>query len=225
MKLLEIKCSLREKTGKKDSKKMRKQGNVPCVLYGGDENVHFTAPENDFRHLVYTPHVYLMKLDIDGKVYDAVLQDIQFHPVTDKILHIDFYQVYEDRPVSVSIPVQLNGVPEGVKQGGKLALEARNLRARALPADLPELLEVDVTGIGLGKSVKVGELDFKGIELLDSENLVIASVKLTRAARGITDEDEDESEDQVAEAEGEGESDKAQEGQQEGSDGDAQKDS
>jgi large subunit ribosomal protein L25 len=225
MKLLEIKCSLREKTGKKDSKKLRKQGNVPCVLYGGDENIHFIAPENDFRHLVYSPNVYLLKLDIAGKVYDAVLQDIQFHPVTDKILHMDFYQVYEDRPVSINIPVQLNGVPEGVKQGGKLALETRRIRARALPGDLPDILEVDVTGIGLGKSIKVGELDFSGIELLDSENLVIASVKLTRAARGITDEDEAEAEGEEAEAEGEGGTEKTEEGQQEGSVSDTQKDS
>ena len=225
MKLLEIKCSLRDKTGKKDSKKLRKQGNVPCVLYGGDGNIHFMAPENDFRHLVYTPNVYLLKLDVAGKVYDAVLQDIQFHPVTDKILHMDFYQVYEDRPVSINIPVQLNGVPEGVKQGGKLALEARRIRARALPGDLPDILEVDVTGIGLGKSIKVGELDFPGLELLDSENLVIASVKLTRAARGITDEEVAEAEGEEAAAEGEGETDKAEEGQQEGSESDTQKDS
>ncbi len=225
MKLLEIKCSLREKLGKKDSKKLRRQGNVPCVLYGGEGNIHFMAPENDFRHLVYTPNVYLLKLDIAGKVYDAVLQDIQFHPVTDKILHMDFYQVYEDRPVSLNIPVQLNGVPEGVKQGGKLALEARRIRARALPGDLPDILEVDVTGIGLGKSVKVGELDFPGIELLDSANLVIASVKLTRAARGVTDEEEAEAEAEAAADEGEGGSEKTEEGQPEGSGDDTQKDS
>ena len=203
MKLLEIKCSQREGRGKKDSKKIRKQGNVPCVLYGGGENVHFQAPENDFRHLIYSPNVYLLKLDISGKVYDAVLQDIQFHPVTDKILHMDFFQVFKDKPVSIDIPVQLNGVPEGVKQGGKLALETRRLRARAVPDLLPDILEVDVTGIGLGKSIKVGDLDIKDIELLDFPNLVIASVKLTRAARGLP-EDEEEGE-ETAEGEGEGE--------------------
>lgn len=225
MKLLEIKCSLRESIGKKDSKKIRKEGNVPCVLYGGGENIHFLAPENDFRHLVYTPNVYLLKLDIAGKVYDAVLQDIQFHPVTDKILHMDFYQVFEDKPVSIDIPVQLNGVPEGVKQGGKLALEARRIRARALPGQLPDILQVDVSRIGLGKSIKVGELDFPDIELLDSPNLVLASVKLTRSARGIAGEEEGEEGEEGQEGEGEGEGGKPGEGQDEGSGEDTQKES
>jgi large subunit ribosomal protein L25 len=195
MKLLEIKCSKREKVGKKESKRLRNQGNVPCVLYGGEGNIHFLASENDFRHLIYTPNVYLLKLDIAGTVYNAILQDIQFHPVSDRVLHMDFFQVFEDKPVSVEIPVQLNGVPEGVKHGGKLALEARRLKARALPGDLPDILQVDVSKVGLGKSVKVEELDFPKIQLLDSPNLVIASVKLTRAARGVLPED--------AEAEGE----------------------
>jgi large subunit ribosomal protein L25 len=122
MKSLEVKCSLRESTGKKNSKKLRNQGMVPCVLYGGGENVHFLAPENDFRHLVYTPNAYLVKLDINGKEYKCVLHEIQFHPVTDKILHMDFYQVFDDKYVSIHIPVQLNGVPEGVKQGVNLPL-------------------------------------------------------------------------------------------------------
>ncbi len=191
MKLLEIKCSLREAVGKKESRKLRNKGLVPCVLYGGGENIHFFAPENDFRHMVYTPNVYLVKIDIAGKVYDGILQEIQFHPVTDKILHMDFLQIFEDKPVSINVPVQLNGVPEGVKEGGKLALEARRLKVSALPGDLPDVLHIDVSEIGLGKSIKVGELEFPGIKLLDSANLVIASVKLTRVARGISAEDED----------------------------------
>ncbi|TVR74561.1 MAG: 50S ribosomal protein L25/general stress protein Ctc [Marinilabiliales bacterium] len=225
MKLLEIKCSLRESVGKKDSRKLRKQGGVPCVLYGGGENIHFTAPENDFRHLVYSPKVFLLKLDIEGKVYDAVLQDIQFHPVTDRILHMDFFQVFEDRPVSIDVPVQLHGVPEGVKHGGKLALEARRLRVRGLPKDMPDILNVDVTNIGLGKSVKVGELEFEGLELLDFPNLVIASVKLTRAARGLTDEEEEAEGEEAVEGEGEGEGDKPEGEKQEGSGAEGQVDS
>ncbi len=221
MKLLEIKCSKRDAVGKKDSRKLRRQGSVPCVLYGGDGNIHFTAPENDFRHLVYSPSVYLLKLDIGGEVYDAILQDIQFHPVTDRVLHMDFYQVYEDKPVSIDIPVQLNGVPEGVKQGGKLALEARRLKVRSLPGNLPDILHVDVTGIGLGKSIKVGELGFDGLEMLDSPNLVVASVKLTRASRGMTPEEEEAEAEAEAAAEGEGEGEKPEgEGQEEAS-GDA----
>ncbi len=222
MKLLEIKCSLRDAVGKKDSKKLRRQGNVPCVLYGGEENIHFTAPENDFRHLVYSPSVHLLKLDIGGTVYNAILQDIQFHPVTDKILHMDFYRVYEDKPVSIEVPVQLNGVPEGVKQGGKLALEARRLRVRALPGDLPDILHVDVTNIGLGKSIKVGELGFDGLEMLDSPNHVVASVKLTRASRGLTPEEEEA--EAAAEAEAEGEGEKSEGGESEGA-GDSESES
>jgi large subunit ribosomal protein L25 len=190
MKSLEVKCNLRESTGKKNSKNLRKQGMVPCVLYGGGENVHFLAPENDFRHLVYTPNAYLVKLDIDGKEYKCVLHEIQFHPVTDKILHMDFYQVFDDKYVTMQVPVQLNGVPEGVKQGGKLSLESRRRKARALPGDLPDVLVIDVSKVGLGKSIKVNELKFPGIQLLDSPNTVIASVKLTRAARGMTVEEE-----------------------------------
>ncbi len=200
MKLLEVKCSLREAIGKKDSRKLRGKGMVPCVLYGGGENVHFYAHENDFRNLVYSPNMYISKIDIEGKIYNAVLQDIQFHPVTDKILHMDFFQVFEDRPVTIDIPVQLNGVPEGVKQGGKLALETRRLKSRALPGNLPDILNIDVTGVGLGKSIKVGDLEFSDIQLLDPENLVVASVKLTRAARGVLPEDE-EAEDESAEGE------------------------
>jgi large subunit ribosomal protein L25 len=198
MKSLEIKCSLRESVGKKNSKKIRKQGLIPCVLYGGDENIHFLAPENDFRHLVYTPSAYLVHLDISGKEYKCVLHEIQFHPVTDKILHMDFYQVFDDKPVSIHIPVQLNGVPEGVKQGGKLALESRRLRARGLPANLPDVLVIDVTTVGLGKSIKVSDLKFPDLRLLDSPNTVIASVKLTRAARGVTLAEETAAEEAVA---------------------------
>lgn len=204
MKSLEVKCSLREKVGKKDSRKVRMTGNVPCVIYGGGENIHFFVHENDLGHLVYTSHVYLAKLNIADVAYTAVLHDIQFHPVTDRILHADFYRVFEDKPVSIDIPVQLNGVPEGVRQGGKLALEARRLRSRALPGDLPDKLEIDVSGIGLGKSIKVGELDFPGIQLLDSPNLVIASVKLTRAARGVMTPEEEAEAEAAEAAEGEG---------------------
>ena len=219
MKLLEVKCSQRESVGKKDSRKLRNQGNVPCVLYGGGENIHFFAPENDFRHLVYSPNVYLVKINISGKKYDAVLHDIHFHPVTDKILHMDFYQVFEDKPVSIDIPVQLNGVPQGIKHGGKLALETRRLRSRALPGDLPDILQIDITEIGVGESIKVGELDFPNIQLLDPPNLVIASVKLTRAARGVLPEDEEEAEG----AEKEGEEAKGSDEEAEGGEEDTRK--
>jgi large subunit ribosomal protein L25 len=152
-----------------------------------------------------------VKLDIDGKEYKSVLHEIQFHPVTDKILHMDFYQVFDDKYVSIHIPVQLNGVPEGVKQGGKLSLESRRIKARALPGDLPDVLTIDVSKVGLGKSIKVNQLNFPGIQLLDSPNTVIASVKLTRAARGLTVEEEAAEAEAEAAAEAAGTEDAASE--------------
>ncbi len=204
MKSLEIKCNLRKSLGKKDSKKLRSQEKVPCVLYGGGENVHFWALEKDFRGLVYTPNVYLVDLNIDGNVHHAILQDIQFHPVSDRIQHIDFIQISPDKKVAMDIPVQLNGVPVGVKEGGKLMIAMRKLKVRAFPKNLPDILEIDVTNIGLGKTIKIGDVDFPNIEMLDPKNSVIASVRLTRAARGAASEEE-------AAAEGAGEEKPAEE--------------
>ena len=192
MKSVEIVCNLRKSLGKKDSKKLRVQEKVPCVLYGGVENIHFWAIEKDFRHIVYTPNVYLIDLNIEGKLHHAILQDIQFHPVSDRIIHVDFIEISQDKKVALDIPVQLNGVPSGVKDGGKLMISLRKLKVRALPKDLPDVLEIDVSNIGLGKTIKVSDVNFPDIDLLDSKNGVIASVKLTRAARGAFAESEEE---------------------------------
>ncbi len=197
MKSIEIKGKLRESLGKGNSGKLRAQGNVPCVLYGEGENVHFFAHENDFRHILYTPNVYRVNLDIEGKNYEAVLQDVQFHPVTDRVLHIDFYQIREDKPVIVNVHTKLNGVSPGVKEGGKLLSEIRWLRIRGLPKDIPDVLDIDVSGLTLGETIKAGELDYPGIEIMHSSNSVVASVKLTRiskAAAAILEADEAEEE-------------------------------
>ncbi len=204
MKTIAISGKSRENVGKLNTKMLRKMDHVPCVMYGGEEVAHFSAPTNDFRHLVYTPHVYLVDLEIDGKKHMAILKDIQFHPVTDKILHIDFLEIFEGKHVNIAVPVQLHGLAEGVKQGGKQTLEHRRLKVRALPKDLPDQLDIDVTNLFLGKSIKVGELTFDNLELLDPKNYVVVSVKLTRAARGMADDDEEE-------AEGEGASEDTQE--------------
>lgn len=190
MKSFEIKCNLRTSLGKKDAKKLRAQEKVPCVLYGGGENVHFWAIEKDFRHLVYTPNVYLVDLNIEGKVHHAILQELQFHPVSDRIVHVDFVQISLDKKVALSIPVQLNGIPAGVKEGGKLMISMRKLKVRALPKDLPDVLEIDVTDITLGKTIKVGDVNFPKMEMLDNKNSVIAAVKLTRAARAADEPEE-----------------------------------
>lgn len=194
MKSIELKGVVREATGKKDCKKLRREEKVPCVLYGGEKNIHFSVLSRGLRDLVYTPNVYLVDLDIDGNAHKAMVKDLQFHPVSDEILHVDFLEVFEDKNVEISIPVSLNGLAAGVKAGGKLQTLNRKLLVRALPKDLPDTLEIDVTNLTLGKSIKVGDVNFENIELLNVKNTVIASVKLTRAAKGMADTGEEATE-------------------------------
>ncbi len=191
MKSIEVKGSLRTETGKKATNALRKNDEVPCVLYGAkkDENgntatTHFAVPNGNLRKLVYTPHIYVVDLNIDGNVKNAIMKEIQFHPVTDKILHIDFYEIDENNPIVMEVPVQLEGLAEGVKAGGKLALQIRKLKVKALYNVIPERLVINVTNLGLGKSIKVGDLSYEGLELMNAKDAVVCSVKLTRAARG-----------------------------------------
>ena len=165
-------------------KAIRKNNGVPCVLYGGKEIVHFTVPAEGLRNLVYTPHIYVVDLYIDGKKVNAIMKDIQFHPVKDNILHVDFYEIDEAKPIVMEVPVQLEGLAEGVKAGGKLALQIRKLKVKALYNLIPEKLIVNVSHLGLGKTIKVGELNFENLELLNAKEAVVCAVKLTRAARG-----------------------------------------
>lgn len=191
MKSIEIVGSLRTETGKKATHSLRKNNSVPCVLYGmqKDENgnqvaTHFTVTVDGLRKLVYTPHIYVVDLNIDGKVVNAIMKDIQFHPVTDAILHVDFLQINEESPIVMEVPVQMEGLAEGVKAGGKLALQMRKLKVKALYSAIPERLIVNVTNLGLGKTIKVGELNYEGLEILNAKEAVVCAVKLTRAARG-----------------------------------------
>jgi large subunit ribosomal protein L25 len=182
MKTFEIKGSLRTDVGKKSTKALRNQGLVPCVMYGGKSNIHFSVIAKDFTHLVYSPNVYLVDLDIDGKKYQATMQNLQFNSVSDDIEHVDFLEIKKDRELTIEIPVKLIGLAEGVKQGGKLMLKMRKLHVRGLSSNFPDTLDIDIAKLELGKSIKVGELKFKGLELLDSKNAVIATVRLTRSA-------------------------------------------
>lgn len=191
MKSIEIKGSLRTETGKKAAHSLRQNNGVPCVLYGmqKDENgnqvaTHFTVTVDGLRKLVYTPHIYVVDLNIDGKIVNAIMKDIQFHPVTDAILHVDFLQINEENPIVMEVPVQLEGLAEGVKAGGKLALQTRKLKVKALYNLIPERLVVNVTNLDLGKTIKVGELNYEGLTLLNAKEAVVCAVKLTRAARG-----------------------------------------
>ena len=165
-------------------KAIRKNNGVPCVLYGAGENVHFTVTNEGLRNLVYTPHIYVVNLDIDGKVVTAIMKDIQFHPVKDTILHVDFLQINEEKPIVMEVPVQLEGLAEGVKAGGKSQLQMRKLKVKALYTNIPEKLIVNVSHLGLGKAIQVKELAFENLELLNAKEAVVCAVKLTRAARG-----------------------------------------
>ena len=166
-------------------KALRKNNCVPCVLYGAGDNVHFTVTNDEVRNLIYTPHIYVVDLDIDGKKVKAILKDVQFHPVKDTILHIDFFQIDELKPIIMEVPVQLEGLAEGVKAGGKLTLQMRKLKVKALYNVIPEKLTVNVAHLGLGKTVKVGELSYEGLTLLNAKEAVVCAVQLTRAARGL----------------------------------------
>ncbi len=183
MKTIELKATKRDNLGKTATKQLRKEGKVPCVLYGGEETIHAATLLKDFNKLIYTPDVHLVKLDVDGTVHNAVIQDVQFHPVSDDALHVDFLQIFEDKPVVIEIPVKVKGLAAGVKAGGKLTIEQRKLKVKGLAKDLPAQLEIDITNLGLGKGIQVGHLSFDNLELLNNKNQVVVSVKLTRAAR------------------------------------------
>lgn len=187
MQVFELKGEKRNDLGKKATKAVRVDAKVPCVLYGGGENVHFSVVEKDLSKLLYTPVVYTIKLDINGTSYNAIMREIQFHPVTDRVLHIDFFQISADKPVIMEIPVKLRGFAEGVQAGGKLVQVIRKLKVKSLPANLPGELDVDVTSLGLGKSIKVKELSFDNFEIVNAKEVVVAQVKMTRAAKAAED--------------------------------------
>ena len=202
MKSITINGSQRESVGKKATKALRNAGQVPCVLYGGDKSVHFTAGEIAFSKLVYTPNAHTAVIVLDnGTTYNAVLQDIQFHPVTDKILHIDFYQLLEGKEITMDIPVQLVGSSIGVKAGGNLRRNRRKLRVKALPDNLPDFIEADISELKIGDKLFVTDVASDSFSFLHSDNTVVCQIKRSRVA--IVDELE----------EGEGEGEEGEEGE------------
>ena len=200
MKTIEIKAHARKELGKKETKRLRSEGNVPCVMYGGEEVVHFYAEEKVFKSLIYTPNVYIVNINIDGKEYMSVLQDIQFHPVTDAPQHIDFVQVFENKPVVMSIPLNIVGTSPGIMSGGKLRMKRRTLKVKGSFKDLPDKLDIDITGMAIGDSIKVHQLSYEKLELLDPARAMVVAVISSRMAikDSVLAEDEEE-------AEGEGE--------------------
>lgn len=183
MKSVALFGNARKNLGKSDSRVLRSEGKVPCVLYGGKENVHFSAYVSDFKDLVYTPNTYLVKLDIDGTTYRASLQDIQFHPVNDVIIHADFLQVFDDKAIIINVPVRIVGNSPGVRQGGKLQQRLKKLKVKALPAHLPDYVEVNIDSLEMGKSIRVGEIATGNYQILDAASNPVVSVVATRASK------------------------------------------
>ncbi len=183
MKVFELKGEVRADLGKKANKALRREEKVPCVIYGGEDNVHFVVSEKDFNKLLFTPNTYIINLTLGDKVMKAVLRETQYHPVSDRAIHADFYQIFDEKPVAVNIPVKVEGFAKGVQAGGKLSVNMRKLKVKGLLNDLPDFLPINVTDLGLGKSIQVGELSYSNLELLNAKNAVVAQVRLTRAAR------------------------------------------
>ena len=169
---------------KRSLKAMRKNNEIPAVLYGGENVVHFTVAANAVRNLVYTPEIYVVELTIDGVKRMAIMKELQFHPVSDALLHLDFLEVFPEKPIVMEVPVVLEGHAEGVKAGGKLQLQMRKLKVKAVYSEIPERLVINVDHLGLGKTMQVGDIHFEGLEIMNAKNAVVCAVQLTRAARG-----------------------------------------
>jgi large subunit ribosomal protein L25 len=189
MKTFALGASVRE-TNKIANRALRNQGKVPCVLYGGEKQVYFSATENDLNKLVNTPDVYLLNIDIDGESFQAILQDIQFHPLTDRIVHIDFLQVFDDKEVTVNIPVNFIGTPIGVRNGGNLLVRKRAIRTRAIPANLPDAIDINIEELKIGKFLYIGDIRDERYTFLAGDKSVIVGVKTARGA--VEDEEEEE---------------------------------
>jgi len=183
MKTIEIKGTFRTELGKKSSKQIRKTGNIPCVIYGKEKNIHFHAHENSFKNLVYTPEAHMVKLSIEDKEYKAVLKDMQFHPVNDKILHADFIEIFDNKPVVIGIPIKVTGDSVGVLAGGRLSIKRRTLKVKGLANDLPEFLPIDITDLKIHEGLKVGDLSYEKIELLDPRKSMVLTIATSRVVQ------------------------------------------
>ncbi len=203
MKTVVIKGQKRETLGKKESKILRAQEIIPAVLYGGEEVIHFSVPFKELRSLVYTPNVYLIDLDIDGEIYHSIMQDIQWHPVDELAMHVDFFKIDVDKAIKIEVPVTVSGHAKGIQQGGKLQINLRRLKVKALAKDLPDAINVDVTELELGQSIKVAEIEAGDIELLDTKSNVVVGVNITRLAKAAAAEDEAAEDEATEEVEGE----------------------
>lgn len=185
MQSVKIEGTLREETGKKATNNARKENLVPCVMYaGGEETLHFTADPREVRKLIYTDEFQKAAVVLDGQEYECILKTAQFHPVTDELLHVDFQKLMPGTPIIVNVPVRLTGISEGVREGGRLDLKIRRLKIKALPKDLIDHVELDITTLGLGKSIKVKDIELDSIEIMNAASSPVAQVTIPRAMRG-----------------------------------------
>ena len=191
MKQITIEGTSRADLGKKATKAVRANGNVPCVLYGEkkDENgkpvaIHFEVSEKQINKLVFTPHIYLVDIKIDGEDHKGIMKEIQFHPVKDNVLHVDFFEVHAEKPIVMGVPIAAKGLADGVRAGGRLMMMIRKLQVRALYENIPEKLDVDVTKLQLGKSINAGQLSYDNLEIITPKEVIVCTVKMTRAAMG-----------------------------------------
>lgn len=188
MKEITVAGQKRTDLGKKASKFLRKEGMIPCNLYGEAVEdgkpvaLAFACPFTELRKIIYTPHTYVVKLEIDGEAHTAIMKEIQFHPVTDAPLHVDFLEVNDQKPITIAIPVKLNGLAQGVRDGGRMNLSIRKISVVAPYQQIPEHLDIDVTNLRIGKSIKVGDLNFEGLQMATSKDVVVCSIKMTRNA-------------------------------------------
>ena len=199
MKSITIKGSKRESVGKVATKALRNAGMVPCVIYGGKSPIHFSAEEKAFKSMVYTPNIYTASLDVDGHKIAAILQDIQFHPVSEKILHVDFYQLFDDKEITMNIPVQLEGTSPGVLNGGSLRFTNRKLKVKALPANLPDFVTANISKLKIGNKLFVTSLFNDDYTFMHPDNTVVVQVRTSRNAT-LTEEEEEITEEAIEEA-------------------------
>lgn len=197
MKEFNVSGTKRAATGKKASKLLRKEGIVPCNLYGEKKNANglpealaFQVNFSDLRKAIYTPHVYVLNINIDGTDHKAIIKELQFHPVTDQLLHADFYEINAEKPITIGIPVKLNGLAQGVRDGGRLSLIVRKVNVTAKYTDIPETLDIDVTNLTIGKSIKVGQLQFDNLEMATSKEVVVCTIKATRKSNAAAQDAE-----------------------------------
>lgn len=186
MKSVQLSGSLRANVGKVNAKAVREKGNVPCVIYGGNEQIHFEADIRAFKPVIFTPNAHIVEIDLDGKVYKTVLQEAQYHKINDKLIHADFLEIQDGKPVTANIPIVITGQSDGVKKGGKLVLKMRKLKVRGIAATLPDTIAIDITKLDIGDSIAVGDIVVEGATLLNAKNVSVVSVTTTRAVAAET---------------------------------------